>query len=86
MHYGVEHNISMELYNKSQIQATNSRDPSACTTKDNIDRRKEGKCNIECYTYYSLALYNIERSLYFNKEHFTLKVLHTAYRIRYLIP
>ena len=43
MHYGVEHNISMELYKKSQIQTTNSRDPRACTTKDNIDRRKEGK-------------------------------------------
>ena len=42
MHYGVEHNISMELYKKSQKQATNSRDPRACTTKDNIDRRKEG--------------------------------------------
>ena len=43
MHYGVEHNISMELHNKSQIQATRSRDPRACTTKDNNDRRKEGK-------------------------------------------
>ena len=25
-----------------QIQATTCRDPRACTTKDNIDRRKEG--------------------------------------------
>ena len=46
MHYGVEHNISMELYKKSQIQATNSRDPRACTTKDNVDRRKEGMYTI----------------------------------------
>ena len=85
MHYGVEHNISMELYNKSQIQATRSRDPRACTTKDNNDRRKEGKypkrvdirlCSLKAVDFLCISI---------NKQ-FTLKVLNTAYRSPYLIP
>ena len=67
MHYGVEHNISMELYNKSQIQATRSRDPRACTTKDNNDRRKEGKypkqadirfCSLRQWTFFVFQFIN----------------------------
>ena len=84
MHYGVEHNISMELYNKSQIQATRSRDPRACTTKDNNDRRKEGKypkrADIRfCFKAVDFLCISIYKQ-------FTLKVLNTAYRSPYLIP